>query len=444
MRAAVVGGGPAGFYAAQALARKFPTCTVDIIERLPVPFGLVRYGVAPDHPSTKNVINNFTSFMDSNRHRINFYGNINVSESSPVTPHVLGLRYNVTLFATGAHAPRTLPNVDIPPRRVHLAQDFVFWINGHPDVHSSHEDKSVAARIERDLASSTHIAVIGIGNVAIDIARLLLRPVDDLRSTDISPLALEVLSASPVSSVTLIGRKNPLNAAWTTAALREVVAKIPGIETRCNHDAVRKDLESQNLARSKKSAMKLLLEKTVDENLHSQSSENNQKKLLRLHFQKAPEQLVLRDHFIEAHMRYQGHREQNLPRTTIELYDSVFLSLGYQGGSQSAHNVGWANGTARGIIGDNKWDAESVVSRISLDPENTSRRHGVEAWLRQTGSKFVTWEGWKRIDNEEKRRGLATGRVGGRQKIERIPELLEVAGSSTDYTVKTDESEAPV
>lgn len=455
MRIAVVGAGPAGFYATQSLLKRFPDCTVDLIERLPVPFGLVRYGVAPDHPATKKVINTFSAFVNSNRSRINFYGNIAVGDDQLLKPNHLEDLYNLTIYATGAAHPRSLSGVQIPSRFVYGAQDFAFWANGHPEIHSPSAQGTLSKRIKRDIKGAEDVAVIGVGNVAIDIARLLLRPVDDLRSTDISPSVLELLSKSPVKSVSLFGRKSPSGAAWTTAALREVVTKIPGIITACDHELVRKVMETTLLSRSKKSMLKLLSENTVDLNsaeLHHHEQQGS--RILRLEFLKAP--IAFSENVESVNLRFQCsqlatdavgeslnpvNRSHKVYDTLESVYGVVFLSLGYVGGQGPGYRVGWANGKGAGIIGDNKWDAETVVSSLSISDSKDAV--GISHWLSSTGHRFVSWEGWECIDAVEKKTGLEFGRKDERVKLESVEEMLQVADqrahtiSASDRQVRT-------
>lgn len=426
MRAAVVGAGPAGFYTAQALLKRFPNSSVDILERLPVPFGLVRYGVAPDHPATKHVTNHFTNLVTNNRHRLNFYGNVPVGPTHPVTPQLLNQCYDLTIFATGAARPRTL-DIPLPSRRVHSANDFVLWLNSHPDAYDVTNGPSVAQRIEADLASATDIAVFGVGNVAIDVARILLRPVDDLRSTDIAPSALDLLSQSRVSSVTLYGRKSPARAAWTTAALREIVTKIPGIVTVCDHDLVRKDLQQPELPRQAVSALKLLAEKTMDCEA-SRPAETGQN-LLHLQFLQSPSKFILQEDSVSTHLSAQTTTDET--NRHID-HDTVFLSLGYIAQDCSQRSVGWANGKASGIIGDNKWDAESVVSHLHFPSlaESESGAGGIPEWVFTCADEIVTWEGWLRIDDEERRRAREPDSMFSRVRIQSVPEMLQIAGEA--------------
>lgn len=420
MRGAVIGSGPAGVYAAQALLRRYPTMHVDLLERLPVPFGLVRYGVSPDHPSTKNAISQFSSFIESNRDHISFYGNVSAGPGTPLDQDTLSQLYNLTVFATGAKAPRRLPHVEIPHQGVHSAHDFVKWINGHPEIEAGKR-----ADIEKRISSGNDIAVIGLGNVAIDVARMLLRSTEDFADTDVSPRALDVLQNARIRTVSVVGRKNPARAAWTTAALREVVTKIPGIITECSHSLLQRDLESPDLPRTSKRALKLLLERTEDAGSAGSEKGVGERKTLYLQFLSSPQSFKLLPN---------GNIDMELTTRDEKLGDQsfikgehscIFLSLGYCPDEGSGYRVGWANGKATGIIGDNKWDAESVVSQLPDLLANA--KPGLHEWLRKSSAEAVTWEGWRRIDEEERHRGMLAGRATAKIKIESISEMLQVA-----------------
>lgn len=423
LRGVVIGAGPAGIYATQALLRRYPAMHVDLLDRLPVPFGLVRYGVSPDHPSTKNAISQFSSFISSNRDRVSFYGNVPAGPGTALPDDALTELYHVAVSATGAKAPRTLPNVQMPPSGVHSAHDFARWANGHPELDPVRRDD-----LEERIACGGDVAIIGVGNVAIDVARMLLRSPDDLRDTDVSPRALDVLEKANVRSVTLVGRKNPARAAWSTAALREIVTKIPGVVTACNHRLVQDDLNAEGVSRTTKRALKLLAERTVDEEGGSAMREANEnEKLLRLQFLRSPQSFTLLPNG-NVGMDLESRDQRNRNQFGIKgEYKAIFLSLGYCPSSGSGYRVGWANGKATGIIGDNKWDAESVVSAMP-DVDSPGQKPGLSEWLRDAAREVVTWEGWGRIDDEERSRGQVAGRQTGKIKLETLSEMLQVAG----------------
>lgn len=417
MRAVVVGAGPAGLYAARALLSRYTSAHVDILDRLPTPFGLIRYGVSPDHPHTKNAISQFSNFIQANLSRLSFFGNVPVGPRSPVSVDTLNSLYHLTIIATGAAAPRTLHNVHIPPSGVFSAHSFAQWVNGHPELSPQLRDD-----LEQRISSAEKVSVIGVGNVAIDVARMLLRPVSDFADTDISPRAFNVLKDADVREVTLVGRKGPWKAAWTTAALREVMTKIPGVVTQCEHALVLRGLDMQP-AKTVKRMLTLLKGQSVDEGV----GERRRDKLLRLKFLLSP------THFKSTAERGRVCVElQNNDNSGVEMHDAdaVFLSLGYEPTVGPGYRVGWANGKATGIIGDNKWDAESVVAALP-EIDGNSARTGLSQWLRENSHPYVTWEGWERIDKEEKRRACTNGRSSGRVKIESLTEMLQVAQSDS-------------
>jgi ferredoxin--NADP+ reductase len=208
LRVAIVGAGPTGFYTAEHLFRnKEVVVTVDMFERLPTPYGLVRYGVAPDHPKIKSVTKLYDRTADNPRFR--FFGNVNVGEDISVEEMLA--HYHQIVFTTGAETdrPMNIPGIDL--KNSHSAREFVAWYNGHPDY----------VDYEFDLTQE-RAAVIGVGNVAMDVARILCRTTEELATTDIADYALEALSHSKVREVFVLGRRGPVQAAFTTPEVKEL------------------------------------------------------------------------------------------------------------------------------------------------------------------------------------------------------------------------------
>ena len=207
---AVVGSGPAGFYFTDRIARFLgDNVHVDIIEELPTPFGLVRSGVAPDHPDTKNVINKFSQI--ASRPGVRFFGNVSVG--SDVTVAELRKLYSCVVLAQGAASDRRL---DIPGEDAAgclSARQFVNWYNGHPQC----------TDLALDLSKVQRVGIIGLGNVALDCARILLKPPAALHTTDITAHALRQLERSAVSEVHIVGRRGPVQAQFSGKELREVL-----------------------------------------------------------------------------------------------------------------------------------------------------------------------------------------------------------------------------
>ncbi|KAG8296426.1 hypothetical protein J6590_057538 [Homalodisca vitripennis] len=223
-RVCVVGSGPAGFYVTQHLVKNNEQLEVDIYERLPVPFGLVRYGVAPDHPEVKNVINTFTK--TAQHPRVKFCGNVSLGEDLTLRDlkdayHAVVLRCHMTkvLNTYGAERDRELGLAGESLVNVVSARRFVGWYNGLP------ADRDLMPLLDTDTA-----VVLGQGNVAIDVARILLTHIDVLKKTDITAHALSMLAASRVQRVVLVGRRGPLQVAFTIKELREMT-RLHGVTT---------------------------------------------------------------------------------------------------------------------------------------------------------------------------------------------------------------------
>ena len=201
LRVAIIGAGPAGFYAAERLFKETElVIEVDLFDRLPTPFGLVRNGVAPDHQKIKSVTAAFDRIAGNPRFR--FFGHVELG--SDVTVDDLKAHYHQILYSTGAQTDRPLgiPGDDLIGS--HPATEFVAWYNGHPDYRDC----------EFDLSQES-VAVVGVGNVAVDVARILCRTPEELLKTDIADYALEQLRASRVKEVTILGRRGPAQAAFT-------------------------------------------------------------------------------------------------------------------------------------------------------------------------------------------------------------------------------------
>jgi ferredoxin/flavodoxin---NADP+ reductase len=220
LHVAVVGSGPAGLYTAEALIKQAAALDsprpirVDVLDRLPTPYGLVRYGVAPDHKSIKSIAEYLRGVLE--HEGVHFVGNVHLGDN--VTREDLLNHYDAVVYATGAMRDRHLgiPGEDLPGSIA--ATDFVNWYCGHPDVDP--------AAFTLDVES---VAVIGVGNVAVDVARILIRNPDELRETDVSQPVLEALTASKVREVHMIGRRGPAQAKFTTKELREL-GELEGVD----------------------------------------------------------------------------------------------------------------------------------------------------------------------------------------------------------------------
>ena len=207
LRVAVVGAGPAGIYASDILTKSDPAVTVDIFDRLPTPYGLIRYGVAPDHPRIKAIIVALHRVLSSDR--ISFFGNVHVGVDVTVTE--LREHYDAVVFATGAERDRALPIPGADLERSYGAADFVAFYDAHPDREQTW-----------DLSGARSVAVIGVGNVGLDVARVLARSGDELLITDIPAHVHAVLANSAITDVHMFARRGPAQAKFTPVELREL------------------------------------------------------------------------------------------------------------------------------------------------------------------------------------------------------------------------------
>ncbi|KAF5276889.1 hypothetical protein FQA39_LY06440 [Lamprigera yunnana] len=432
----IVGAGPAGFYAAQHLIKCLDSVQVDIYERLPVPFGLVRFGVAPDHPDVKNVIHTFTKTAENPN--VRFIGNVNLG--TDVTLKQLRAAYDCVLLTYGAEESRKL---DIPGENlsnVIPARRIVGWYNGvMQDV-----------ELKIDLSGPT-VAIFGQGNVAIDVARILLTPIDQLKGTDITQHSLEALSRSKVKEVYLIGRRGPLQAAYTIKELREML-KLPNCKTIwCKKDFTGVSDVVSNLLRPKKRITELML-KSLKENASGE-------KLFKPLFFKSPLELLgtskiekvmlgttelYGDDVVNKSAKLTGFKEYlecDLAVTSIG-YKSIQVDndIPFEANNGRVINkmgkvdkglyvTGWLATGPFGVILTTMNNSFSTAELICHDlREETSVKRGYEdiiERLKKQNVQLVTWEGWKKIDDYEQKQGKKIGKP--REKLLDVTKMLEIA-----------------
>ena len=443
LRVAVVGSGPSGFYAAEALLKSSLTVQVDMIERLPVPFGLVRFGVAPDHPKLKQP----TAIFDQVAQSPNFHFMGNVTVGRDLSVEQLQRTHHAVLFACGAESDRRLGlvNEDLPGS--HTATEFVGWYNGHPDYRER----------QFDLSGDTAV-IIGHGNVALDVARILCKPVDQLRTTDIAEHALDVLAGSRVRHVHLIGRRGPAQASFTAKELREL-GELP----ECGVAVASEDLQLGATCRQElenKSNFNAAKNVEIFRDWSTRAEEPRQKRI-HFHFHRSPvaltgtarlEGVTLERNALEGPPHEQASRGTGL---TSELdCGLLFRSVGYRGvpmpgvpfdaargvfpndagriGTMPGlYAVGWIKRGPSGVIGTNRACAVATVQGLladvpRLDARPRAAAEGLDALLRGGRPTVVSYADWRRIDEEERRRGAAGGKP--REKITRVSDMLSVAG----------------
>ena len=450
LRVAIVGSGPSGFYAAGHLLRaKDVEVQVDVFDRLPTPWGLVRGGVAPDHPNIKAVSRVYekTAALPGFR----FFGNVDFG--GDVTHDEIIDRYHAVIYAVGAETDRRMdiPGEDLPGS--HSATDLVAWYNGHPDYHDLEFDFSVETAV-----------VVGNGNVAMDVTRMLTTDPDELAKTDCADHALEALRESKVSEVVVLGRRGPAQAAFTNPELlelRELTDADVFVDPRdCELDEhSAESLETEGTMTARKN-VEILTGYSTTERLDSQ-------RRIDLRFLVSPVEILGEDRVEGVRIvRNELHRDDDgaiRPRAT-ELTDDipaglVFRSIGYRGvplegvpfderagvipndGGRitdggaplpGEYVVGWIKRGPNGIIGTNKRDAQETVNAILedvaagrlLDPGDPDP-DSLEQLLAERKPDHVTYAGWEAIDRAEREAGEAAGRP--RVKLTRTEELLEAA-----------------
>jgi ferredoxin/flavodoxin---NADP+ reductase len=447
-RAAIVGAGPSGFYAADQLLKA--GFAVDLLDALPTPFGLVRSGVAPDHPNIKAVTRVYEKTAAKPGFR--FFGGVRLGEH--VSRAELLERYHVVLYAIGTSDDNRLgiPGEDRPGS--HAATHFVAWYNGHPDAADHDYDLSVRRAV-----------VIGNGNVAIDVARMLVLHPDELSPTDTADHAIEAFRESQVEEVVLLGRRGPAQAAFTNPELRELAdLQRAGVEVGL-----------EDLALDEHSAHWL-------ENEADPTAKRNVE-ILRKYAEQGPKEashrVILR--FLRSPVEILGEGEHGpvtgvrVVRNRIEPTDGgglravatgdeeviecglVLRSIGYRGrpvddipfderrglirneggrvvdedghAQRGEYVVGWIKRGPSGVIGTNKKDAADTVAKIVADAQEGALNapsaddpEQIAAFYAQRAPEAVTWEGWQAIDAAEKAAGEPHGRP--RVKLVRLADLV--------------------
>ncbi|KOX80011.1 NADPH:adrenodoxin oxidoreductase, mitochondrial [Melipona quadrifasciata] len=438
-RVCIIGAGPAGFYAAQQLLKTSADIKVDILEKLPVPYGLVRFGVAPDHPEVKNVIHTFEK--TASNPRFQFIGNVNVGKD--VTIKELQEIYHAVLLTYGAEEDKLL---NIPGENLNniiSGRRFVGWYNGVP------ADSNLNINLDVEEA-----VILGQGNVAIDIARILLTPVDKLRNTDITSFALEKLSKSKIRKVSLIGRRGPLQAAFTIAELREIL-KLDGCKTCWRVDDFTNVNQVVNtLARPRKRLTALMLEYLEKT---SSDTEAMTKRLYPI-FLRSPVEFLGSDtvHSIKLSVNsLEGNDVSTQFAVPTGLFEEIecglaFRSIGYKSVQIDAsipfdikigrvkniagkvqdklYAAGWVATGPVGVILSTMTNAFQIGTLMSKElplTENKPGFVGLSKILAQKGIPIVLYNDWKKIDKIECERGKILGKP--REKIVDINEMLEIA-----------------
>jgi ferredoxin--NADP+ reductase len=443
LRVAVVGSGPAGFYAAGALLDADVPIEVDMIERLPTPWGLVRLGVAPDHPKLKSVSRAFERIAEKPGFR--FFGNVEVSRD--LSHADLVRLYDAVVYAFGAQTDKRLsiPGEDLAGSW--SATEFVAWYNGHPD----HQELLFDLNVERAV-------VIGNGNVALDVARMLALTPEELAPTDTTDPAIDAIGAAPLREIVIVGRRGPAQASWTTQELKEM-GELAGADVWV--DAVELEGAAEDDTHTHRN-MDVLREFAARE-------PSGKPLLVRFLFFRSPVAIHGREkveavEFVRNTLEEQDGRLIAVPTDEHETLECglVFRSVGYRGvglpdlpfdehrgtilneggrvvGEAQTYCAGWIKRGPTGIIGTNKKDATETVALLLDDLEQGRIVHkddvtaeAVEVLLAERGVRPVVYSGWSSIDDAERAAGEKLGRP--RVKLRSWQELLQAAEQMAEKT----------
>ena len=435
IRVAIFGAGPAGIYAGNILAGAYENVTIDLFDSLPAPYGLIRYGVAPDHPRIKGIVNSLHEMLDSGK--IRFFGNVEFGKDLKLED--IKRHYHAVIFATGAikDAKLNIPGVELDGS--YGAADFVSWYDGHPDVPRTWP------------LTAKQVAVLGNGNVALDVARVLAKQPDDMLTTDIPENVYEGLKASPVTDVHVFGRRGPADIKFTPIELRElgevedveiVLYKEDFPEGWFNEDAEGVTNQHRVMAR------------VLDSWLEREPE--NKKRKLHLHFWHQPEEIVgeaghvvgmrfnrkgeQRDYSLQAIYRAIGYWGSELPEVPYDETKGVIRNDGGRVIDETGtalngiYATGWIKRGPVGLIGHTKSDAMETIDNLVADvdqladPQEPNLEQVLEL-LKSRGVKFTDWAGWLRLNQHEI--SLGENFVGPvkRERVKVVPrdEQIELA-----------------
>lgn len=426
-RVAIVGAGPSGFYAAEALLQQGSHVSVTMFERLPVPYGLVRYGVAPDHLKLKQVVAIFDRIAHMPGFR--FLGNVNVDDD--VTIDDLRTNYHAVVMATGADSTRTL---SIPGENLngsHTAGDFVAWYNGHPYY-----------RHLKFNLNAESVVIIGLGNVTLDVARILCKSADELHSSDIAPHALQALRHSEVRHVYVVGRGGPLNAKFTQKELREFnTLENCSVHIDRHHlDDVPQDLSGyptdvqQNIA--------LFRGFNQDDGSKPRHCEFKfDSTPIAIHGDDHVQAISLKTSTGDVNLRVDmifssiGWRTTEISGVPYDRYGGVHANVDGRitasgGVIDGLYTVGWSKRGANGVIGTNRACGRATADAIIEDMPKLVQRQlhpaqELERRLCGKSGRVTDYSDWKHIDQIETEQGAKEGRP--RVKITNIDDLLTAA-----------------
>ena len=447
IRIAIVGSGPSGLYTAEALVKSEYEFSIDIFEQFPTPYGLVRFGVAPDHPNIKKVTDKLDNIL--RLRGVSYYGNVTVGQDLSVEE--LRLHYDAVVFACGALEPRRL---NIPGDELtgsHTAIEFVGWLNGHPRYRN--------ARF--DLSRNTAV-VIGNGNVALDLARMLGKHAEELKNTDISESALKILSQSQIRRICIIGRRGPVQAAFSYKELKEIET-LNSCYTHVESQDVTLDQTSEKELQFPGSNQKRRIYELFCQMTNNSKPIANKPRRIEFKFFRSPVSIHGSEHvekLICEKNRLTGLPGAQISHGTGEIEEIecglIFCSIGYRGepiegvpyeekqgiftnrngrismngtGNTGYYAVGWIQRGPTGLIGNSRRDAAEVARTILTDlrtlaPCGIPDSNAIRDLLTGRQVRIVDLNGWDKIDRVERDHGNVKGKP--REKFSSVQEMMSV------------------
>ncbi len=455
LKAAIIGSGPSGFYAAEGLLkREGLNAEVDMFEYLPTPYGLVRAGVAPDHQSIKSITNIYERIAQQPNFR--FWGHVEFGRD--ITIEELQARFDVVVFAIGAQSDRAMCIKGEALQGCHSATAFVGWYNGHPDYRDYPID-----------LSGKRAVIIGMGNVAMDIARILALSPAEMAKTDLADYAVQALANSPIETIEIVARRGPLQAAFSPVGVRKFADLEQAVA--CVDPAELK-LEAVSQRLLEQTQDKRILRNLAFFNRIQANRTDANKKTIRFLFRRSPIEIVGAEGHVQG-IKLASNELFEDPLGNLKLSQSeasethpadlVFNSIGYQvkpvEGVQvdqsrgvianregrmidlatdrvipGRYVVGWAKRGANGVIGTNKRDSLATLKHLFDDiaqwsaapNDKPSQEQDTARWLTSKGVRFVRFDEWQQIDATELSQGDRTGKP--REKITSVQQMIELLG----------------
>ena len=421
----VIGSGPSGFYTAESISKKLNS-NIDIIDRLPTPFGLIRGGVAPDHQTTKKITAIYSKI--AKKEQVNFFGNIEIGKDISIDE--IRKIYDVVVLAIGSELDNKLEIKGSNLKGVYGSAEFVGWYNGHPDYVS----------LEPDL-NTENVVVVGNGNVAIDIVRVLSKTSEEMINSDIPEYALNSINKSPIKNLYMVGRRGPIEAKFTNVELREM-----GNLKNCL-PIVNLDLPSKVVGNYSERDQRLIEKNLETLKSFSLIEKNNKEKKLNFNFFQKPIEIIGNGRVESVNFettKLEGTKLKSTGEINNINCGLIISAIGYKPkevpGIKISNGVvknnngkidkgfyaaGWIRRGPTGVIGTNKADGELVADLISKDfkDQNKDGRKSLIELIKSKNLKSTSFENWEKIDSYEKKNAVEPA---PRKKILTIKEMLNL------------------